>query len=103
MLSQTDYLVIEYPVGPEAGFDAHGPRYVRGARYGFGPKAGDGAQREHSLGPVDERQSLLVRQLERFESRGAQRVGCGTYLSLELDGALADERQSEMREQGKVA
>src|SRR5665809_143249 len=103
MRSQSDDLLVEHPVRAEAGLDAHGPRYVRGSGNGLGPGAGEDSEREHSLGPVDEGQTFFVGQPERFEARGAQRIGRGTYFTLDLDRALADERQSEVGEQSEVA
>src|SRR5581483_6990816 len=63
----------------------------------------EGAERGHELRSVDERQALLRQQRRRREARTLERVPSRQPLAVEPRLTLADQREGEMGERGKVA
>ena len=59
--------------------------------------------RGHELGAVDQRQALLGGEHERLQAGAAQSLGAGHHLAVQLDHALADQRQGQVCERCQVA
>ncbi len=82
---------------------ADGAGDVRRGGEARGVAEGEGAERGHVLGAVDEAQALLGGQLDGREARRGERLAGGHLAAGEARLALADEGERQVRERRQIA
>ena len=101
--SQAHHVDPETSIGAECGFDGHRPDRVRRVAQSLRSVKSKDPQRQHPLGPIDQRETLLVGEVEGIEAGVGKGVGRRLRDSTHLDVSLTHEGQREMRQQRKVS
>jgi hypothetical protein len=101
--AQREQVGREDAVGAEQRLDAHRRGDVGNAQQGFEIRAREHQHGEHAVGAVDEGEALLLREDDRLDAGGGDRVGRGQDVVADADGALAHDGERRVRERRQVA
>src|SRR5215831_17553033 len=97
-----DSLVKGYWRSPER-FERHNSGYVGGVHEALSGKQGKPADRRHSLGPIEQRQSLFSLKNKRLDARGRKSCAAGHALARERRFTFADRDQGQMGKGSQIA
>jgi len=95
------YSLVEGARGAPLGVRSHGADHVGGVGEALGGEQFQTAEREHGLGAVDQRDSLLGSQGEGLDRGAPQGFAAGHTGTVIIGLAFADEDQRHVRERAR--